>query len=164
MPSVTIGPPISLARIDRYAAGVMLAGAIGIPRPNTPGHYTLPDGSTLDVGGSTLYHRDLFDGAGAEEAHQIADAFRAKGLGFFVEGYVGENWVVAFVPESGKTIPGFRWSESKHPSLHVAIFQAALGALDAAIPPRNEAREYALEQDHRRELDRMDAASCGAAR
>ena len=158
------GPPINLERIDRYASGVMLAGALGTPRPNTPGHYTLPDGSTLDVGGSSPYHRDLFDGAGPEEAHDIANAMRAKGLNFFVEGFVGHNWVVSFSPDGGKTLPGFRESESKHPTLHVAIFQAALGALDAAIPPRNEAREYALEQDHRRELDRMDADACGAPR
>lgn len=156
MSTATIGPPVRLERIDRYAAGVMLAEALGAPRPNAPGHYDLPDGSVLDVGGSTLYHRDLFDGAGAEGAHDIANAMRAKGLNFFVEGFVGADWVVSFAPDGGKAIPGFRESESKHPSLHVAIFQAALGALDAAIPPRNEAREYALEQEHRRQLDRMD--------
>jgi len=164
MPSLTIGPPISLDRIDRYAAGVMLAGAIGTPSPNAPGHYDLPDGSKLDVGGSSPYHRDLFDGLNRDEiAIQIADAFRAKGLNCIVEGFVGHNWIVSFSFD-GKRIPGFRESEAKHPKFHVAVFRAALGALDAAIPPRNEAREYALEQDHRRELDRMDADACGAPR
>lgn len=155
MPSLPIHQPISLERIDRYAAGVMLASALGNPRPNAPGHYELPDGSTLDTGGASIYHRDLFDGAGPEEAHQIADAMRARGMSLVIEGYVGHEWIACFSPDGGKRVPGFRESEAKHPSLHVAIFLAALGALDAAIPPRNEAREYQIEQDHRRDLDRV---------